>query len=391
MRDAKAHRRPIIAFAHHPWVEPEWMNRQQLLSRLGKRGWPVVYSYGALDWWERESARWRVSPMFNRIELRDGISDAIPGKIGARWQGSLWFDRSALRRHARFIRSAVAEPGERVIAMLFDPRFFSYIEHLEPCDVVFHAYDVYASQSGWTEDGSALQDALVKRAALITASSEGIARSLGAENVTVLPNGADIDAFSAGCASPEPDDLRGIPHPRIGYAGAINRKVDFRLITALARKRPDWHWVLIGRIERNEILADDYTAQHFAEAEGMANVHFVGQKDRRDVPAYVGHMDVNTMCYRSDDSGWWTACSPLKLHEYLACGLPVVSTPLEAVLPFSNVVNLASDSEQWERAVQTELDAAGAGSREGRQAVAQENSWDARVDFLENRLYALGA
>jgi glycosyltransferase involved in cell wall biosynthesis len=123
----------------------------------------------------------------------------------------------------------------------------------------------------------------------------------------------------------------------------------------------------------------------------MANVHFVGQKDRRDVPAYVGHMDVNTMCYRSDDSGWWTACSPLKLHEYLACGLPVVSTPLEAVLPFSNVVNLASDSEQWERAIQTELDAAGAGSREGRQAVAQENSWDARVDFLENRLHALGA
>jgi hypothetical protein len=46
---------PIVAFAPHPWKESEWMNRQQLLSRMGKRGWPVIYSQGAMDIWQRNT------------------------------------------------------------------------------------------------------------------------------------------------------------------------------------------------------------------------------------------------------------------------------------------------------------------------------------------------
>lgn len=381
--------RPIVAFAHHPWDEPEWMNRQQLLSRLGKRGWPVAYSFGALDWWQRKSARWNASTWFNRVENLDNIRDIVPGRLGARWRRFPLFDRLAIARHARFIRSTVARPNERIIALLFDPQFYPYVEHLQPCDVVFHAYDAYASQSGWSEEKAVFQAALIRQSMLVTASSDAIARYLGDPRVKVLPNGADFEAFAAGPELPEPDDLRNIPHPRLGYVGAINRKVDLALVATLARMNPAWQWVLVGRVERNELLMDDYNAMPFKECETLPNVHFLGQKDRRQVPAYAGHMDINTMCYRTSGDGWWTAISPLKLHEYLACKRPVISSPIEAVKPFSHVVAIVDGAEAWSEGIHTTLQSDTRAFAEERMAVAAQNSWDSRVDQLEEMMLLL--
>ncbi len=346
----------------------------------------MAYSFGALDWWQRKSAQWNASPLFNRVEERDGIRDIVPGRLGARWKRHLVFDRMAVARHARFMRSTVAPPNERIIALLFDPQFYPYIEHLQPCDVVFHAYDAYANQSGWSEEKAAFQAALVRQAALVTASSEAIARYLGDPKVKVLPNGADFEAFSDGPSQPEPEDLRNIPHPRLGYIGAINRKVDMALVATLARMNPAWQWVLVGRVERNELLTDDYNAIPFTECEALPNVHFLGQKDRRQVPAYVGHMDVNTMCYRATGEGWWTAISPLKLHEYLACKHPVISSPIEAVKPFSDVVGIFDGVDAWSKGIRFALESDSSELARERHDVAARNSWDARVGLWEEWL-----
>lgn len=385
--DADGSRRPIVAFAHHPWDEPEWMNRQQLLSRLGQRRWPVAYTTGALDWWQRGTARWNAAPWFDDVSDHDHIRDVQPGRLDARWQRFPAFERLAIARHARHARGCVARPGERIIALLFHPQFYPYIEALKPCDIAFHAYDAYAGQPDWTATTAAYQAALVAEAGLVTASSEAIARQLGDPKVQVLPNGADVDAFSRASSRPEPDDLRPIPRPRLGYVGAINRKVDLALVAAIAVTRPDWHWVLVGRVERTQLLADDYNGTHFRLCETLPNVHFLGQKDRRAVPAYVGHMDINTMCYRARGEGWWTSGSPLKLHEYLASGSPVISAPIEAVLPFSQVVRIADDADQWYSAIESMLASHDRAADAERRGVALKNSWDVRVETLEGWLY----
>lgn len=382
--------RPIVAFAHHPWQEPEWMSRQQILSRLAKRGWPVAYSSGTLDMWQRGSARWICSPWFDTRSCHDGVFEIQAGRLGATWRRSPAFSKHAIARHSRFVRSTVAKANERVIAFLFDLQFYPYLEALQPCDVAFHAYDLFSGQPGWNDQKAAYQAALVKEASLLTASSETIARTLGGDKVRVLPNGADAAAFSNANSLPEPPDLHGIPHPRLGYVGAINRKVDLVLVQEIATRRPDWHWALVGRVDEDELLADCYNAPAFERCLSLPNVHFLGQKDRQAVPAYVGHMDVNTMCYRIDTAGWWGAGSPLKLHEYLACGLPVVSAPIEAVRAFSDVVWLADTTEAWIEILQRVL---GTGTREAslaRQAVAWANSWDSRVDQMESWLAELG-
>ena len=225
MNKQDSHHRPIVAFAHHPWVEPEWMNRQQLLSRLGKKGWPIAYSFGPLDWWQRRSALWNDSSLFTRMEQRDDITNILPGRLGASWKRFPSFDRLAMARHAKFVRSTVALPDQRIIALIFHPIFYPYIEYLQPCDVAFHAYDIYAAQEGWTAEKAAYQTALTKKAALITASSEGIARELADPRIKVLPNGAAVDAFLNAQQLPEPADLRNIPHPRLGYIGTDRKSV----------------------------------------------------------------------------------------------------------------------------------------------------------------------
>ena len=124
-------------------------------------------------------------------------------------------------------------------------------------------------------------------------------------------------------------------------------------------------------------------------AERSAGREYRLPTDRREVPAYVGHMDVNTMCYRIAGEGWWKGIYPLKLHEYLATGLPVVSTPVESVLPFGHVLNIAESVDGWLNTIADALSREDSEQQEMRCTVAMANSWDARVDLLEKWLSSL--
>jgi hypothetical protein len=87
------------------------------------------------------------------------------------------------------------------------------------------------------------------------------------------------------------------------------------------------------------------------------------------------------MCYRTDPGGWWVAIYPLKLHEYLAVGRPVVSADLEAVRPFMSVLSIAVTVDEWISAIEQALDEEPS-MVEARRTVARANTWDDRVDQL---------
>jgi hypothetical protein len=93
-------------------------------------------------------------------------------------------------------------------------------------------------------------------------------------------------------------------------------------------------------------------------------------------------MDVNTLCYRHEPGRWWTAIYPLKLHEYLAVGQPVVATDLETLRPFSSVLAIARSPQEWLAAITAALQSGGVGTKQKRQAVALANTWECRIDQL---------
>lgn len=278
---------------------------------------------------------------------------------------------------------------EDMAAFCFDPSFAPYIEMLGPRWIFFHAYDVYSKMRHWDSRKQTEFERLLERVDLITAATEAIAESLPVpsnKEVRVLHNGADVSMFRNSRDLSCPSDLANIPRPRIGNAGTLNRKMDFGLIADIAQARPGWHWVLVGKIARAEIDSDAEARAGFARCMALSNVHLLGERGRLEVPAYIGHMDVNTVCYRIRPNEWVSAGYPVKLNEYLAAGIPVVAAPQDAVRRhFSDVVAIAATRDEWicaiEGAIATFDDRVAAMRRYAR---AAENSWDGRVDQLES-------
>jgi glycosyltransferase involved in cell wall biosynthesis len=374
-------RKPIVAFAPDAWSGRR-MNRQQILSRLAARGWPVLYSNGALSVWDRGGPRWSEAGWFDRIEEAEGLLLDRPGRLLPRWQRHPLWDRFTVRRHARHLMSFA---GERAICYVFHPSFWPYVDVLRPQHLVFHAYDSFDLTDDWDDQLADYQFRLARRADLLVISAQNIAASLPADIRSLaheLPNGADVEAFIAAARSECPGDLAAITPPRIGYAGAINAKLDLNLVLEVARQRHDWHWVVLGACSIN-----DEETRRLWEACGQArNIHYLGHKQHTLVPAYLNHMDVNVMCYRASGGGWWIRGYPLKLHEQLAVGKPVVASPLETIRPFAHVVDLAETPAEWIAAIERALASGGVGTPEERVAVARQNTWDQRVDLLERWL-----
>ena len=384
----------ILALSANDWTGP-WMNRQQLLSRLARRGWVVVYDNGPLSIWERSTARWYGAGLLPQVEVHSGVYVVRPGKIFCRCPRFRKWDRWAIRGHCRFLSRVLEQNGTgSFLCWVTHPKYLPYVEAVKPDKIVYHVYDAYSLSGEWTPELAHAEKVVVAKADLIIAVTQRMADLLptGAKILTkILPNGADVEAFEQGPELPCPDDLQGIPRPRIGYIGNITPKVDIDLVSALAQFHSEWQWVFVGSFVRG--AEDVGGGQGFEKAWKrcieLPNVHHLGKKGPEDLPAYVGHMDVNVMCYKSTGKGWWHAGYPLKLHEYLAAGRPVISADLEAIRPFKSVVAIARNVEDWERCIKEAIRGKGRSTVEERRAVARQNSWDARVDDLEKSLLSL--
>lgn len=372
----------ILALAPNFW-DGQWMNRQQLLSRLAAKH-AVVYSSGPVSryrpagveepgWALRTVARGNVTvdllPTWMARALRRQVfGPFLRARIAARW-------RSLLAKRG---------PGP-VIAWCFHPKFWPFVSLLSPGRVIYHAYDLYHRQRGWTNELARMEQEFLARADLVIASSAPIAEYLtrrGARDVVVIENAADYDAFAREAPNPEPSDLAAVPHPRIGYTGTLNAKVDFPLLAKVAGHRRDWNIVFIGGLG----TLDDETKKAIDVLRRLPNVYFLGFKPHADLAGYVAAMDVNLLAYRISNELWTEGIYPLKLHEYLATGNPVVGADLPSLRPFCGVVHIARSDAEWESAIAAALAGNGVGTRETRRAVARENSWDVRITELERQL-----
>ena len=373
----------LVVLAPNPW-QGQWVNRQQLFSRLGIHH-RVVYSTGGFYLWERNSADWRQGSMLGSFEAHDNVQVDMPAKLLARLPRMPSLDRLSLRLQATRWRRQFGRPnGRPLVAYIFHPLFLPYVEFIGADHVVYHVYDKYDQTPNWTAELEAAECQLARTADLVVASSDAMAdglRAKGALTVQVLPNGADVPAFQRAVSPqvPEPDDLKAIPRPRIGWAGSLHPYVDCLMIAELAQRHPDWQFVMVGAPSPQ---ADATAEAARAVCRSLHKIHFFGGKPANIVPLYSAKMDVNILCYLLQPNTWIGSISPLKLHEYLACGHPVISADLPAVYPFLDVVRVASGTDDWELAIAQALAGTAPGTPGQRQEVAAANSWDCRVETL---------
>ncbi|MEO8450625.1 MAG: glycosyltransferase [Gemmatimonadota bacterium] len=183
------------------------------------------------------------------------------------------------------------------------------------------------------------------------------------------PNGVDYAAFSTPGA--EPEDLRSIPHPRIGYTGWLKKQLDFELIEAVAKAAPHLQFVFVGGVVPSHTLENE-----LGRLQALPNVHLLGQKNTTELARYPHHFDVCFLPYAR--TAYTNYIYPLKLHEFLATGLPVVGTSIRTLQDFGDLIELADDPANVVAAFERSLREAGADSagREARQEEARRHDWE---------------
>ena len=384
-------KQPLICLAPAPWDGP-WGTWNQILSRLAERGWPVIYSNGPLDIWERGKSDWGQASLGHTARKADGVIVDMPGRLFPTYTGSkIW--TSAMRRlHAGHLRRLAARASALPpISVIFHPLYAHYAQRLDATDCVYFAYDMFSMGGEWTPELAEAERTMVAHSAFTVSVTSAIADELlqdASNPVRVLPSAVDAARFAAGLKLPPPADLAAIPHPRIGYIGRLTPKVNFALIADIARRRPDWHWAIVGPVLLDGSVSPEATVRakaDYAACEALPNVHFLGLKHHDELPQYAANMDVNTICNLTE-GGWWVAASPLKLFEYFAVGKPIISSALAEAVRFEHLVTIAETALQWIDAIGDALQHGGTGTTAMRLQAAQENSWERRVDQFERWL-----
>jgi glycosyltransferase involved in cell wall biosynthesis len=166
-------------------------------------------------------------------------------------------------------------------------------------------------------------------------------------NAHPFPSSVDVEHFAAARQpQSDPADQASIGHPRLGFYGVIDERLDLALLDEVARLRPDWQLVLVGPVVKIDP----------AELPRRDNIHYLGAKTYDELPAYLAGWDVATMPFAMNESTRFI--SPTKTPEYLAGGRPVVSTPIIDVVRSygdSGLVRIAADAAEFISATEAAL------------------------------------
>jgi len=194
-------------------------------------------------------------------------------------------------------------------------------------------------------------------------------------NMTFSPEGVDYRLYSSPVT--EPADIAPIPHPRIGYTGTLKEQLNWPLLHALAIRHPEWSFVFVGP---NQLSGASRAISD--EMSKLNNVHFLGSKTVWDLAAYPQHFDVCTMPYAV--TGYTNNIYPLKLHEYLASGRPVVGSPIRSLLDFGHVIALPATIDEWSNALAIALkpQASSHTATLERQSIARQYDWSEIIDRI---------
>jgi len=375
----------VVAFVPEEWGGL-WMSRHQVLTRLAKY-FHVV--------WVDQARGWREHWLPGQSAIAPCRDDAVcpPGFIRyrpGRWLPGLSRPASlGAWMAAQRVRSAKAllrrQGCGKTVFYLWRPHF-AHVLDVATCDLsCYHIADEY-SFSTTEQPLDQAEVELIKRVDQVFIHSPALLEKKGQFNPHTLcvPNGVEYASFAA--PHDEPADVKHIPHPRIGYVGNIKTQLDLRLLCELASQHPEWSLVLVGPKGN---LGDD--APFVEQLAAMRNVYFLGHKQAHLVCAYPQYMDVCVLPYKVND--YTKYIYPLKLHEYLAGGKPIVGTPIRSLLEFAHVIKLASTQGEWSRAVTESLAAAAISidQIEKRRSIARQFDWGTLVhDIARSMCNRLG-
>jgi glycosyltransferase involved in cell wall biosynthesis len=357
-------------------VPDEWdgvsTTRHHVLRRLSEH-YHILWVEPALgwrDWWLPPRTAWSRSRMARQVLPGLAVQGQSP------WTPEVFrpavvarFLRRWRIRHA--VRLLHQRGCRRIVVYLWRPEFDYALDDIRHDLSVYHIDDEY-SFSDEEQPTTPREKQLIGRVDQVVIHSRSLMEKKGHINPATIriPNGVDYRAYAE--PVPEPDDLRTIPRPRIGYVGVLKKQLDLTVLEDIAQRRPDWRLVLVGPVG---YLGDRDEA--FRRLIAQPNVVSLGPRAVSALPAYVQHLDVCLLCY--EVNGYTRYIHPLKLNEYLAAGRPIVGSAIDSVLEAEAVVQIARTSDEWIAAIEKALRTDRPQDAQARRETAARSDWDVLV------------
>jgi glycosyltransferase involved in cell wall biosynthesis len=276
---------------------------------------------------------------------------------------------------------------EHPILWAYVPQAEALLDALQPELVVYHCVDNIAAQPGIDAASfRASEQRFAARADLVLASAPGLAERLGAisDNVLYAPNVADTELFATSLRDgPLDPGMTALPAPRIVFTGAIvTTKLDIDLLVGLAKLKPDWSFALVGPIGPGDPRAD------VSSLTAEPNIHLLGPRPYETLPSVLRAADAGIVPYAINELT--RSIFPMKVYEYLAAGLPVVSTPLPSLVGVEGVAT-AADATGIAALLEQALVGDTPQRRTARAREARAHSWEHRIEEIAGAIEVLEA
>lgn len=298
------------------------------------------------------------------LPIRENLMRVVPqlphGCTGAQAEAAL------LKQLATLCKQ---EDIARPILWFYTPMYVTVARTLEASATVYDCMDELANFRFAPVELCERERELMARADLVFTGGMALyeAKRHMHSNVHGVPSSVDVAFFEQARASLfEPQDQGRIPHPRIGYAGAIDERIDLQLLEALADNRPDWQFIMLGPVVK--VSWEDLPKR--------PNIHYLGLKTYEELPSYISGWDVAMMPFALNEATRYI--SPTKTPEYLAAGRPVVSTPISDVVePYGRLglVHIAHDVAQFIEGIEASMSGSELAIAERRDAFLAGTSW----------------
>lgn len=282
------------------------------------------------------------------------------------------------------IKKIAGKPSQnRFVLWCYFPVDMELLDVLNPSLIIYDCMDNYISLSNGNESNirylKRTEPYLLERADIIFYGSKFLmdSRKEYAYKSYHLPTGVDFELFSSSMNEdlPLPHDMEGIRKPILGYWGAVDQRIDYKLLYECAIRHPDWSIVLLGPMVEIKKKDIDY----FLE---LPNVHWLGPKPYQLLARYAKAFDVCLLPFKESDEGKYL--NPTKTLEYLATGRPVVSSKIPDIETFfSDTVDMAVGENEFVKSVEKRMMMDDERAKDKRLAKAKDYSWGKMVSRMD--------
>lgn len=318
----------LICFSHLRW-NFVYQRPQHLLSRAAR-----TYNVYFIEEPVFENS---IRPHFSFQKTPEGVTVCVPTLPTE-------LNRPQINRAQRMLVDELVKTLRRDPSVLwyYTPMALKFSRHLKADLCVYDNMDELSAFRGAPTRMLALERELFHRVGLVFTGGQSLyeAKRNRHKNVHAFPSSIDAAHFNKARSRnlPSLPDQDAIPRPRVGFFGVIDERMDLELVERVADLRPDWQFMMIGPVVKIDP----------ASLPQRRNLHWLGAKTYRELPAYLGGWDAGIMPFALNESTRFI--SPTKTPEFLAAGLPVVSTPITDVIhPYGDMalVDIARGPQEF--------------------------------------------